>query len=77
MANKVSNLIQIDSGVVKIQIQVDANPPVDLEFNPNNKLFAERLHAFYYDTKAKLSEVLEKYQGKEAEEFDQLYCRSL
>ena len=54
------NLIKIDSGTIKIQVQIDNNPPAEIEFNPSNKLFAERLHAFYFEVKEKLVEINSK-----------------
>lgn len=51
------SLIKIDSGAITVPVQVDDNPVVKITFNPDDQLFAKRLHAFYFDVKAKLVEM--------------------
>lgn len=55
------SLIKIDSGSITVPVQVDDNPVVKITFNPNDKLFAERLHMFYFDVKQKLVEINTKH----------------
>lgn len=51
------NLIKIDSGSITVPVQVDDNPVVNITFNPNDDMFAKRLHKFYFDVKEKLIEM--------------------
>lgn len=50
-------LIKIDSGEIRVPVQVDDNPQVVVHFNPNDSVFAKRLHAFYNEVKDKLVEI--------------------
>lgn len=63
--------IKIDSGSITVPVQVDDNPVVEITFNPSDKLFAERLHSFYFEAKAKLIEMNEKQAENEQAEMDE------
>jgi len=65
------NTIQIDSGAITIQVEMDGNPPVSISFNPNDLEFAETLHSLYFDAKEKLVEMNLKKSESAADALDE------
>jgi len=49
--------ISIDTGLKKIPVSVDGNNTLVLEFNSNDLLFVEKLHAIYFEAKEKAKEL--------------------
>lgn len=63
--------IKIDSGIKRLQIQVDDQEPHIVSFNPNDSLFATKLHQLYFDAKSKLKEITALEEAQQAPELDE------
>lgn len=68
-----TNTIRIDSGELKIEVQMDDNDPHIITFNPNELEFAKNLHSLYFEAKKKLEALvlLQQVREKEKPEVDE------